>query len=165
MNGLSFQTLIHLVTILLIGLSGGLFFAWQVSVIPGTLRITEASYLETMKSINKEILNPYFFIVFFGALVFVLADTGLHLSHERNLTSLWVLLAGMFYAVTFGITAFGNVPLNNALEALNLDGMSPDELKNFRINYEVSWNKYHLYRTWSSVLAFLFIILATINSK
>lgn len=156
---------IHIITILLIGLSGGLFYAWQVSVIPGTLKISDVSYLETMKSINKEILNPYFFVIFFGALLFAIVDAGTHLFSTWNMSTLWVAMAAILYSITFGITAFGNVPLNNALEALQLNEMSSDELKNFRNYYEVIWNKYHLYRTWASVMAFIFIILGTINTK
>ena len=159
------KTTIHLITILIIGLSGGFFYAWQVSVIPGTLKVSDASYLETMKSINKEILNPYFFVIFFGALLFAVIDAGIHLSNEWSWAALWVVLSAILYAITFGITAFGNVPLNDALQALQLSELSTDELKNFRNYYEVAWNKYHLYRTWTSVMAFIFIILGTINSK
>ncbi|QSE98795.1 anthrone oxygenase family protein [Fulvivirga lutea] len=159
------KTTIHIITILLLGLSGGFFYAWQVSVIPGTLKISDASYLETMKSINKEILNPYFFIIFFGALLLAITDAGIHLFNTWSMATFWVVLAAIFYAITFGITAFGNVPLNDALEALKLNDLNADELKNFRNYYEVLWNKYHLYRTWASVMAFIFIILGTINNK
>lgn len=159
------KTAIHAATIIIIGLSGGFFYAWQVSVIPGTLKISDASYLETMKSINKEILNPFFFVIFFGALLLAILDTGVHLFNSWSLAALWVSLSAISYAIAFGITAFGNVPLNNALEALQLSELSVMELKDFRNNYEVTWNKYHLYRTWASVMAFIFIILGTINSK
>lgn len=156
---------IHIITILLIGLSGGLFYAWQVSVIPGTLKISDPSYLETMKSINKEILNPYFFVIFFGALLLVITDAGIHLFNTWNMSTFCVAIAAILYAITFGITAFGNVPLNDALEALQLNELNASELKNFRNYYELAWNKYHLYRTWTSVIAFIFIILGTINTK
>ncbi len=165
MNGQSLQTLIHITTLLLIGLAGGFFYTWQVSVIPGTLKISDTSYLEAMKSINKEILNPFFFVIFFGALLFVLSDAGFHLFNSRSLATLWVSLAAILYAITFGITAFGNVPLNNSLEALQLDELSAVELKDFRNYYEVAWNKYHVYRMWTSLMAFIFIIIGTINSK
>jgi len=159
------KTTIHLISVLIIGLSSGFFYAWQVSVIPGTLKISDASYLETMKSINKEILNPFFFIIFFGALVISFLNVGIHIFSGSNIPTLFVSLATIAYALTFGVTAFGNVPLNNTLEALNLSETSSEELENFRKYYETSWNKYHLLRTWSSVMAFIFIILGTINYK
>jgi len=166
MSDFSFQHLVHLAALLIIGLAGGFFYTWQVSVIQGTLKVTDASYLETMKSINKEILNPFFFIIFFGALVISLLDAALHIYSDWNSTAtLFITLAAIAYALTFGITAFGNVPLNNALESLNLSALDIKELKDFRSYYEVTWNKYHLWRTWTSVLAFVFTIIGTINSK
>lgn len=53
--------------IALTGLSAGLFYAWSVSVIPGTRKIPDPVYLETMQSINRAILNPAFFLIFFGS--------------------------------------------------------------------------------------------------
>jgi uncharacterized membrane protein len=165
MSDFSIQHLVHLAAKLIVGLAGGFFYTWQVSVIPGTLKITDASYLETMKSINKEILNPFFFVIFFGALVISILDAGIHIYSGWGLPALFIILATIAYVLTFGITAFGNVPLNNALEALQLNDLSVEELKNFRNYYEVTWNKYHLYRTWTSVMAFIFLILGTINYK
>ena len=59
-----------LIAILLTGLSARLFYAWEVSVIPGTKRIPNRAYLETMQSINRAILHPAFYIIFFGSLLF-----------------------------------------------------------------------------------------------
>ena len=52
---------------ILAGLSAGLLCGWRAPVIPGTGRISSHAYVETMQSINRAILNPVFFMVFFGA--------------------------------------------------------------------------------------------------
>ncbi|WKK67060.1 DUF1772 domain-containing protein [Lutimonas zeaxanthinifaciens] len=54
----------------------------------------------------------------------------------------WFLAASaVIYLIgTFGVTAFGNVPLNNELEALHLKELSITELKSFRNYYESLWN-------------------------
>ena len=69
------QSLSINVSIVLTGLSAGLFYAWSVSVIPGTQKIENLTYLNTMQSINREILNPWFFLIFFGSLITLLGST------------------------------------------------------------------------------------------
>lgn len=63
------KTTVFIITLLLNGLSAGFFYAWSVSVILGTKKVGDLTYLETMQNINREILNPLFYIVFFGALL------------------------------------------------------------------------------------------------
>ncbi len=47
------KTSVFFITVLLNALSVGFFFAWSVSVILGTKKIGDLTYLETMQSINK----------------------------------------------------------------------------------------------------------------
>ena len=68
------KNIIHLLAVITTALSAGLFYSWVVSVIPGTKKIPDKAYLETMQSINREILNAGFFIIFFGALIFLLIN-------------------------------------------------------------------------------------------
>ena len=113
--------------ITLTGLSAGLFYAWAVSVIPGTLKVTDATYLQTMQAINRAILNPAFYVVFFGSLILL----GVASVYQFRMgTSFWLLLAAtvLYLVGTFGVTAFGNVPLNDQLDVLNLAELSPEKL-------------------------------------
>ena len=61
--------------VILTGLSAGLFYAWQVSVIPGTQKVGDLTYLESMQSINRAILNPAFFLIFFGSLILLILSS------------------------------------------------------------------------------------------
>jgi len=147
------------ITVLLNALSTGFFFAWSISVILGTKKVSDFTYLESMQNINKEILNPAFFIVFFGSLISLLITTYLQFN---NKTVFWMVLASTItYLIgTFGITAFGNVPLNNELETLNIAKLSLLELKNFRTYYESTWNQYHNIRTISSMISFILLLIS-----
>ncbi|MFK8162187.1 MAG: DUF1772 domain-containing protein [Lewinella sp.] len=150
------------VAILLTGLSAGLFLAWSVSVIPGTQRVSDSVYLESMQSINRAILNPVFFLIFLGP-VFVLSATTFQ--HYPTKSSFWLLLgATLLYVLgTFGVTALGNVPLNNKLELLELADQNVTEAKVFRQNYEQRWNQFHLLRTIASVGSFCAALLAAFS--
>jgi len=118
-------------------LSAGLFYAWVVSVIPGTKKIPDQAYLETMQSINREILNAGFFFIFFGALFFAIG--------------------------TIGVTMFGNVPLNNMVEALDLSAFTEEDYRKARLAYEGKWNLLNLIRTLAALGAFVLLLLAKIK--
>lgn len=79
-----------------------------------------------------------------------------------NGTIFWmVLLAGLTYLIgTFGVTAFGNVPLNNQLEALSIGELSSADISRWREYYEPVWNRLHTVRTVFSVLSFFLILTA-----
>ena len=53
-------------TILVTGLSAGLCFTWSNAVTTGIGRLDNFSYLSAFQQMNRTILNPVFFIVFFG---------------------------------------------------------------------------------------------------
>ena len=141
------------------GLSAGLFYAWTVSVIPGTRKVVDITYLETMQSINREILNPAFFLIYFGTLITLVISS---FQQHGSGTTFWVVLGAMltYLLGTFGVTALGNVPLNNALEALNLHDMTGPQLSDFRQQYESQWNRWHFIRTIFSVISFLLVLMA-----
>ncbi|WP_204346591.1 DUF1772 domain-containing protein [Psychroserpens algicola] len=158
------KTVVLFITVVLNALSVGFFFAWSFSVILGTKKVANITYLETMQSINKEILNPVFFIVFFGSLIALILNA--YLQYSNKTVFYLVLASAIVYLVgTFGITAFGNVPLNNQLEVLNINQLSVLELKDFRIYYENSWNQYHNLRTMSSMISFILLLISIIIQK
>lgn len=155
---ITLKTIALLVTIILTGLSAGFFYAWEVSVIPGNRLVADKIYLETMQAINRAILNPAFFLVFFGSPLLLLLSTVQH--YKTGVAFYLMLAATLIYLLgTFGVTAAGNVPLNNSLDVLDLKSMSISQLKEFRQNYEVSWNRLHTIRTVFAVLSFVLSLI------
>ena len=148
--------------IIFTGLSAGLFYGWSVSVIPGTQKIDAHSYVSTMQSINRAILNPAFFLVFFGSIICLISATFAARNHHPN--EFWILLiATTTYLIgTIGVTGLGNVPLNDELEALNIRSLSSKEITDFRMYYESRWNTLHTYRMLFSVVTFIMTVI-TIN--
>ncbi|PQJ15777.1 anthrone oxygenase family protein [Aureicoccus marinus] len=157
---ISFKAISIFLAIILTGLSAGLFYGWQVSVIPGTKKILDIYYLETMQSINRAILNPAFFASFFGSLIFLVLASIVHYGTNTSVFVLLVASTIIYLIGTFGVTAFGNVPLNNQLDALSLSELNINELKDFRLEYELKWNKLHLIRSVFGVLSFSLALLA-----
>ena len=157
---ISFKSIILFGAVVLTGLSAGLFCAWSVSVIPGTKRVVDLAYLETMQSINRAILNPAFFLIFFGSIT-LLSISSIYQFNTNKLVFGLILASSITYLIgTVGVTGLGNVPLNNQLELLKITETSTDKISAFRKYYESNWNRLHLIRTVFAVLSFLLIVLA-----
>ena len=145
-------------------LMAGLFFAFSCSVNLGLARLSNAKYLSAMQSINRAIQNPIFFVAFFGAPILLPFSVLTH--YEQPLSArFWSLLAArIIYLIgTFGVTVFGNVPLNNALDRFNLQTASEQEIVLQRANFERGWNNLNTIRTISATLALILVIIACLN--
>jgi uncharacterized membrane protein len=151
-----------LVTALASGLIAGLFYAYSCSVNPGLGALSDANYLSAMQSINRAILNPVFFFSFMGTLLLLPLSTYQHFGTGNRFYLL--LAATVVYVVgTFGVTMFGNVPLNDALDKINLTTATAQELGAHRLKFEVSWNRLHAIRTYASILSFILVLLACLR--
>lgn len=160
------KIIILFLTILITGLSAGFFYAWEVSVIPGTKQISDRSYLEAMQTINRAILNPAFLVVFTGTLLLLVISSYMQYRASVNLSFWFMLGATLAYATgTFGVTMSGNVPMNETLDALDLASQTADGLRDFRGSFERRWNQLHSIRTVFSVLSFGLSLLAAFVAK
>jgi hypothetical protein len=82
-----------------------------------------------MQSISKEIQNPVFFLSFFGTVLMLPLTTWYTNHHASPAAFYFILSASIFYIVgVLGVTVFGNIPLNEALEVFNIDSANPAEL-------------------------------------
>ena len=99
-----------------------------------------------------------FFLIFLGSPIALAISSIQHVN--SGLTFWLILVATAIYLVgTFAVTAFGNVPLNDSLEALDLATQNETKLAQFRKMYEGKWNRLHLIRTVFSVISFMLSIL------
>ncbi|MDF9811300.1 anthrone oxygenase family protein [Streptomyces sp. SPB162] len=96
-------------------LMAGVFFSFDVAVIPGLSRGDDRTFIGAMQNINVAIENPVFFLAFFGALVL----TGVAAFQQRRLGRRavfgWVLASVALYVVALLVTMGGNIPLNDEL--------------------------------------------------
>ena len=145
-------------------LIAGLFYSYSCSVNPGLGKLTDANYLSAMQSINREILNPVFFMSFMGTLVLLPLSTWLQYNPSAPLRFYLLLGATLAYgAGTFGVTMFGNVPLNNALDAFHIQSASPEALSQQRALFEKPWNQLHCIRTFFNAIALILVLLSCMN--
>ncbi|WP_336214583.1 anthrone oxygenase family protein [Nonomuraea sp. LPB2021202275-12-8] len=141
-------TIVAALALVLNGLMAGIFFAFSNSITPGLGAIDPAQAVTAMRSINQKILNPAFLAVFVlspfasaaaGVLLLLLGETA---------AAIWFFAAGAVYALgAFLPTAALNVPMNNALEAGELDWQG----------YGHRWTRWNTVRAAANVIALLLI--------
>ena len=153
-------------TLLFSALVTGLLYGYSCSVNPGLKALPDEQYLLAMQSINKAIQNPYFFISFIGLVLLFPLTTWLFYLQPFNSKSYILLIATVIYLLgVFGITIFGNVPLNNALANFDISSHSLAEIANHRKHFEIPWNQFHLIRTIASALALALTIVFLLKNS
>jgi uncharacterized membrane protein len=149
--------------VLLTGLSAGLCFTWSNAVTPGIGRLDDLGYLMSFQQMNRTILNPIFFMVFFGPSALGLINLYGLRSASNSLIWLLVLAIAIYFLGVVLVTIFGNVPLNNILETTELSSASREDLRTLRDTFEIKWNRLHLIRTLSATVSFLLLIISLIQ--
>jgi uncharacterized membrane protein len=154
--------IVLVVTATATALMAGLFFAWSCSINLGLARLPDAEYIRAMRQTNRAIQNPVFFAAFFGAPLFLSISVFLHYGQSPRF---WLLLAAtvVYLSGTFGVTVFGNVPLNNALDRFASESTTENEIAAQRTNFERRWNNLNTIRTVSSTLTTILVIIACLN--
>jgi len=157
------ENIVFIALILLTGISAGLCFTWSNAVTTGIGRLDDLGYLSAFQQMNRTILNPMFFIVFFGPLLLNLVN--IYLFKSASSTILWLLILAtvIYFLGVVLITIFGNVPLNEMLDKTDLNSASDEELRNLRKTFEVKWNRLHLIRTLTSAISFLLLLISLIQ--
>lgn len=153
-----------IITATLTALIGGLFYAYSCSVILGLGKLSDVEYLKAMQSINREILNPVFFMSFMGAAVLLPVTTFVY--RGQNPAFLFLLLGTLVYLIgVFGVTMVGNVPLNNQLDQFDIVNSSAEAIKKMRDGFENRWNFLNHIRSICSVVSIVLVICACIWYK
>ena len=157
------KTTLLATSIIATGLMAGLLYAWTVSVIPGTRRVPDSTYIVTMQNINTAIINPAFIIPFLG-IPLVVGGAAIAQFRAGDARRGWLLAAaaGTYVVGVLGVTMGGNVPLNDALGAFDLAGSDHQAIAERRQSYEASWNVWHYLRTAANIGSFTLASAAAI---
>ncbi len=155
--------IILVITMTLTALMAGLFYAWSCSVMPGFRRLNDREFVSAMQKTNQAIQNPVFFGAFFGAPVFLVISNVVF--YGENSRFLFIFAASVIYLTgNFGVTIFGNVPMNNVLENFKSETATDEEVAAQRENFESRWTNLNHIRAVSSTIAVILVVIACLNS-
>jgi len=146
------------------GLSAGLFFGFQVSVIPAFMTLSNAEYIAAMQAINIAILNPIFMLTFLGPAILLPVAAYPYRSAPASLQFILLVAAALLYIVgSLGITMGANVPLNDALAQFSLHSSTPAQAATARAVFEDPWNNWHMIRTLASIGSLVLVIIVCLS--
>ncbi len=113
----------------------GVFFAFSSFVMKALARLPSPAGIAAMQSINIVVINRSFLGTFIGTAVLSVGLAVAALASWGPPIALYLFAAAVSYLVgTFGITMFGNVPLNNRLAAATPTDQSAVEIWEHYLN-------------------------------
>jgi uncharacterized membrane protein len=133
------------------GLVAGMFYAFSSFVMPALGRLPAPHAVAAMQSINVTVITPSFLVIFLGSAV-VAGALGVHavIYWDRPGAALRLAGAVLYLVGTIGVTRFGNIPMNNAIAAL--DPSSP-EAAAYWAKFLSSWVTWNTVRTAAALAA------------
>jgi len=123
------------------GLMAGLFFAFSAFIMQALGRRPAPIGIAAMQAINETILNPIFFLVFFGTAVLSVVIAVWALLGWSEWASGWRLGGALLYLIgAIGITMRCNVPLNDRLAKAVADSAEGATLWSHYLKVWTRWN-------------------------
>jgi uncharacterized membrane protein len=158
----TFQIVLILAT-LLCSLVAGFLLAFATVVMPGIRKLGDRDFIRAFQVIDGVIQNnqPVMVSVWMGSILASVTAIGLGFSQLDGIQRLLLIAAPLVYILGVQLSTFTiNVPLNNQLQALNVEVMDEAALKTARMNFEPGWNRWNLVRTpFAGLASVLFMIL------
>ena len=137
--------------IVITGLMAGIYFAFSVFIMKSFALLPDLHAAKAMNAINDVIVNTLFLPVFFGSTLWYAGLIVWQLADWQGQASLIMIVASIIYIVgMFAVTAFGNVPLNNALKNAAEDD---SQLATTWQHYLSRWTQLNHIRTLSCIAA------------
>lgn len=146
----------------LTGLLAGLFYAFNVAVVPSLRNLNSSQHIAAMQSINAKIQNPVFFLSFFGPTLLLPLAAYLHRGDRAEFAML-AAAAVIFIVGANGITMAVHIPLNEKLDKVDVSRESSTEAEQIREEYQgagSTWMRWHTARTLATTAstALVFIV-------
>lgn len=132
----------------------GLLFVFSNFALQAFHRLGTSRGMTAMQLINKTILNPAFFLLFFGTGLASLASAVLAIGRWGEAGTVWVLTGSILYLCGgIVVTALCNVPLNERLAAVDADSPEGEVIWRIYLTQWVPWNHLRVVTTAAASLA------------
>lgn len=134
----------------LCSLIAGFLFAFAVVAMPGINRLDDGAFIRAFQVMDRVIQNnqPLFILVWVGSVAALVSAAALGMVQLDGADRLLLIGAAVVYLVGVQApTAAVNVPLNNALQEVEVDASRPALLAEARATFETRWNRWNRLRT------------------
>jgi uncharacterized membrane protein len=151
----------------LCSLVAGFLFAFAVVIMPGIRSLPDREFLRAFQRVDGIIQEgqPLFGMVWLGSTLALVLGLALGLGHLSGLERALLVTAAGVYILGVQLPTFVvNVPLNNELQGLDVDGDDIAGRRKARERFEPRWNRWNGIRTALAALttAMLLVLLIRI---
>ena len=133
---------------------------------PGFSKLDDKEFLRVFQVTDGVIQNnqPLFMLTWVGSIISVLSVIVISLL-SLGLSEAWKLIVvGLIYLLGVqGVTISIHLPLNNRIQAIDINNMNNQSLNEERTKFEMRWNYFNKIRTFIAFftsLSFLLILIA-----
>jgi uncharacterized membrane protein len=147
---MSLLELVLILATLLCALTAGFVFAFATVVMPGLARLGDKEFIRGFQVIDGVIQagQPVFGLVWMGSAVALLLAAVMGALQLDGIDRVVLVGSAFIYVVGVQVPTFRiNVPLNNALQTLDVDAMDEDALSSARRDFEARWVRWNSIRT------------------
>ncbi|MEM6810441.1 MAG: anthrone oxygenase family protein [Pseudomonadota bacterium] len=139
-------------------LVAGVFQSFSDFVMAGLARARPAGGIESMQQLNRTVIRSVFLATFL-ALVPLTAGFAIYgvTTLEGSPRALIVAASAIYIVSVFGVTMFGNVPMNNALDAL---AYYSEAARDYWQRYTRHWTRWNHVRTLGAAATSALYLLA-----
>lgn len=131
-------------------LVAGVFLTFSDFVMRALGASAPAAGAEAMQQVNREVFRSMFMLLFLGSVPVALTILVMAVSTVSTPASGWMIAGAISYLLgVFAVTALGNVPMNQRLDAL--DHLS-DDGQAYWLIYHARWTRLNHVRTLCSVV-------------
>lgn len=146
------------------GLVAGVFYTFNVAVVPSLRSLKPKEHITAMQAINLKIKNPVFFLSFFGPTILLPVAAFMHQGTVQF--PLLVAAAVLHILGSNGVTAAGNIPLNEKLDKVDVSVITEAEAERTRQDFQgrgSAWMRFHNMRTLASIAAVALVFIACLS--
>ena len=156
-------TILLIIAVLGCSLVTGFVVTYAVVVMPGLSKLSDKEFLRAFQTTDRVIQNkhPLFMIIWLGSIISVSGTIISSIANFGPLDSLFVILAGSLYFLGVqGLTIIIHLPLNNRIQAIDIENLTSQELNEERSKFERKWNFFNNIRSVISFsVSFILLIL------
>ena len=142
--------LVLVLAALLCALTAGFVFAFATVVMPGIEKLGDKAFIRSFQVIDGVIQNgqPIFGLVWLGSAAALLVSAAMAALQLEGIERGLVVASALAYVLGVQVPTFRiNVPLNNALQRLDVDAMDEAALASARAAFESRWVRWNTIRT------------------
>lgn len=140
----------------------GFLYAFAIVAMPGLKDLTDREFIRAFQGMDGIIQNNnlLFILLWGGSAAMLLIAAGLGFGQLAGTQRLILVVSAAIYIVGVQVPTLAiNVPLNNALQAVNVDAVSEDSHKATRDAFESRWNQWNQIRTVVSIIVSCLLLI------